>query len=206
MFIATPYYGHVEPETVDCLRTLEKAGHEVHMLPTHHIPKGRNELIQMFRKTEHDHILFLDSDQTIPVEAPERLKMLEQLVVSGLYAINLNGVLRWAVGLIPYGDNYTWLAGLPTNPMPVGAVGAGCLLIHRSVFEKIEWPWFDFELGKGGNIKGEDYSFSRKCTESGIEIWLDPRILSGHNKIIDITQLVVQSHANRTNVCKSHAQ
>ncbi len=206
MFIATPFYKFVEPETVDCLRALEAAGHEIHMHATHHIPKGRNELVQMFRKTEHDHILFLDSDQGIPVEAIESLRMLDKPVVSGLYAIMLEDVLRWAVGLDEQDGRMVWLRGIPPAPTLIKGAGGGCLLIHRDVFNKIEWPWFDFELLKCGTIMGEDFSFSRKCTKSGIDVWLQPAVIAGHHKKLDITKLLVANHVVRNRIRESNTE
>ncbi len=56
-------------------------------------------------------------------------------------------------------------------------VGCGCLLIHRSVFEKIKPPYFVMNQGKYG---GEDFYFCRKAKRAGFKIYADPGVLCGH--------------------------
>ena len=58
------------------------------------------------------------------------------------------------------------------EPFEVHAAGFGCVLIHRSVFEMMERPWFQF-------IKGtcsEDFYFFVKAQELGFKLWAVPTI------------------------------
>ncbi len=198
ILVAVPYYRYIEPETEDSLRALEKLdGVDVQRYRCHAIPKGRNELIQKMQVGGYDYIFFLDSDTAVKASDLQLLIDVDQPVVSGLYALLLNNTVRWAAAIKRCGDCYTWLTGDPTIPMPVCVTGAGCLLVKREVFRAVKWPWFDFELGKGGNIKGEDFAFCQKCTDNGFEVWLQPRVVAAHFKKMDISRLVVRAHANR---------
>jgi GT2 family glycosyltransferase len=72
----------------------------------------------------------------------------------------------------------------------VDGVGAGCLLIHRKVFEAIEKPYFLFEYNKDGIISlGEDFYFCNKAQEVGFKIWIDRRMVCSHFKIVDLKEI-----------------
>ncbi len=58
-------------------------------------------------------------------------------------------------------------------------VGAGCLLIHKRVFDAIEKPYFKCNPG---TFIGEDFYFCRKVREAGFKIYLDPSVLCGHKQ------------------------
>lgn len=57
------------------------------------------------------------------------------------------------------------------------AVGAGMLLIHRSVFEAIGEPWFESNRETGG---GEDFDFCRKAQLAGYAIYADFAVQGDH--------------------------
>lgn len=64
----------------------------------------------------------------------------------------------------------------------VDAVGGGCLLVRRKVFEKIESEMKE----KPFDIRpplGEDLSFFARCRELSIEVWCDPKVEVGHLKM-----------------------
>lgn len=74
--------------------------------------------------------------------------------------------------------------------MRVGATGTGCLLIHRSVFERLDadpkthdavWPWFR-EASLQGRPIGEDLVFMLRCGVAGIPIHVHTGVQVGHMK------------------------
>jgi hypothetical protein len=74
------------------------------------------------------------------------------------------------------------------KPFTVDYTGFGWVLIKKGVFENLEYPWFApkmqvFESGSVQDMCGEDVSFCLDAKEKGYEIWCDPRIRVGHEKI-----------------------
>ena len=76
------------------------------------------------------------------------------------------------------------------KPFTVDYTGFGWLLIKKGVFEheQMPYPWFApkmqvFESGEVQDMCGEDVSFCLDAKEAGFEIWCDPRIRVGHEKM-----------------------
>jgi len=74
------------------------------------------------------------------------------------------------------------------KPFTVDYTGFGWVLIKKGVFENLEYPWFApkmqvFESGSVQDMCGEEVSFCLDAKEKGYEIWCDPRIRVGHEKI-----------------------
>ena len=76
------------------------------------------------------------------------------------------------------------------KPFTVDYTGFGWLLIKKGVFESegLPYPWFApkmqvFESGEVQDMCGEDVSFCLDAKEAGFEIWCDPRIRVGHEKM-----------------------
>lgn len=61
----------------------------------------------------------------------------------------------------------------------IDGCGAGCLLVHKSVLNAIEPPWFEYNPGT--NV-GEDFYFCRKVQAAGFKIALDPGVICGHRQ------------------------
>ena len=74
------------------------------------------------------------------------------------------------------------------KPFTVDYVGFGWVLIRKGVFENLQYPWSapklqTFESGAIQDMCGEDVSFCLDAKEKGFEIWCDPRIRVGHEKM-----------------------
>jgi GT2 family glycosyltransferase len=67
----------------------------------------------------------------------------------------------------------------------VDAVGTGCVLIHRSVFEAIGPGPFN-EMGEGEAVLGEDLSFCRRADALGIPVHLAGQVRVGHAKVVTL--------------------
>jgi hypothetical protein len=57
------------------------------------------------------------------------------------------------------------------------AVGFGCVLIRREVFEAIQYPYFEADPETGG---AEDFDFCEKARAAGYKIWADFSIQANH--------------------------
>jgi hypothetical protein len=66
--------------------------------------------------------------------------------------------------------------------LKVDFIQCGVLLIKNGVFEKIQFPWFDFDQGTH-DLKG-DVHFCRKCKERGIDIFVDLEHMCAIERIV----------------------
>jgi len=82
----------------------------------------------------------------------------------------------------------------------VDATGAGCLLIHRSVLEKMRaertwaaaYPWFQ-ETNIGDLPVGEDVTFCVRARSLGFPIFVDTSIVVGHEKTVIVDENVFEA-------------
>lgn len=143
------------------------------------VDRARNRLIEQMLKhpIEPTHLFFLDADIVPPADTLTRLLATGKPIVSGLYRKRL--------------PPYEPMAFLKNKPIPIkgprlrkaDVVGAGCLLIRREVFERIESPWFTSEWSASGGEKGhlaEDFSFCKKARGTGFEIFVDTSVRPLH--------------------------
>lgn len=163
---------------------------------------ARNIIIKALEK---DWLFFMDSDQTFHPDTLMRLLSWDLPIVSGLYFKSPGKPVPHAykyawkekehlyIGLVDevfrflsrYKDK---LRGDPPaiilpaqreDLLECDGVGAGCLLVHRRVFEAIEPPWFKYS---GDTALGEDFDFCRKAQEAGFKIYIDPGVVCGHQE------------------------
>lgn len=136
-------------------------------------------------------LFFLDDDVVAPPDTIQRLINHGKDIVSGIYH-------RRALPIAPVmlrfdaNDQAQWVNEYPANTLiEVDLVGAGCLLIHRRVLERMSRPWFEWQLGKedpkpepGVKVPSklsEDFSFCRKAKrEFGFGIYVDTSIQCEH--------------------------
>ena len=152
-------------------------------------------------------LLMLDSDMEHPIRCVERLLRFQQPVVGALYfhrgthdpvAFKYFGLQPDRYGRdvpfyeplrdevydflmghgVPMGDGSVVIDGPGVDPLlEVDAVGTGCILIHRSVLEAMEPPWFEYRKGYGS----EDLQFCEHVKKTqGISIHVDMSTISGH--------------------------
>ena len=60
--------------------------------------------------------------------------------------------------------------------LEIDAIGTGCLLIHRSVFDDMARPFWQYRLGRGS----EDLDFCFRAKLLGIPVFLDMDVVCGH--------------------------
>lgn len=138
-----------------------------------------------------DWIFYLDSDVIPPRDAVLRLMSRRQPIISGVYArrsppVSLPVMMR----------NGQWVTDYtPNSIIEVDVVGAGCLLIHRSVLERFREnplgrdrgkPWFDWRVDMGGLLPpgeamSEDFTFCLHARRAfGYQILVDTSVVCKH--------------------------
>lgn len=146
-------------------------------------PVQRNTFASELLKTEHTHLLMLDTDHQHPSDIAERLLRWwkadnSRKIIAALCFRRGEPYDPLAFVKTESGEFHT-LAQWPKTLVQVQAVGSGAILIHRSVFEQLKFPWFEITYVNGVAI-GEDMTFCRKAEEAGISIWCDMTTVSPH--------------------------
>jgi len=165
------------------------------------VADGHNHLIDTFLETDLEWMLHLDADCIITPAHIERLASWKAPVVAAL-ALRRKPPYTPAIYRTPWNDKWVqdfdwirdWLMkhldqlnGIDHAPLilrpkewplhKVRRVGAHCLLVHRSVIEAIEPPWYVAPHKSGS---GSDFAFCEKVEEAGFDIMVDLSVIAGH--------------------------
>lgn len=170
----------------------------------------RNEVVRKFLAYgKADWLWFIDSDMTFPPDVVEQLLEYadpqEAPIVGGLcFALNDQGdIIPTLYGLDgdasnPAALDVTRFEIWPPDAMfQVVATGAACLLIHRSVLERMRdfehpnrpgkvgfndaFPWFQ-ELEHDGRPVGEDIGFCWRAGLMQVPVFVNTAVQLGHIK------------------------
>lgn len=166
------------------------------------LSKQRNRVVKQFLDgTKSDWLLLIDSDEQLTLEAFDKLLETahdkERPVVAGLvfagfgvegaaYPKPVPAIFQDAPeGFLPL---YKYDKD---SVFEIDAAGTGCLLIHRSVLEKMretadknqgtDWCWF-WDGPVDGNWIGEDLLFCRRIRALGFPIYVNTGAILPHQK------------------------
>jgi glycosyltransferase involved in cell wall biosynthesis len=164
---------------------------------------NRNTLVKKALELEADWILFLDADMTFPPDLVSVLLATAEesgaAIVSGCYfkkcpphacvsALRRDPEDPQLLTPLDIGGN-----GFETpdaDLVPCDVIGLGAALIHREVFEAMDYPWFEYEVYSrtGERTVTEDAPFCRKAQEAGFSILTDIRLVCGHVRQVEVTE------------------
>ena len=158
------------------------------------VPAARNYLVAEFLTTGMDWLWFVDSDMEFPPDALDRLLAVAdpetRPVVGGLcFSLNGREICSTLMQKNPDGVTYSLAIGWPLNGVvEVDATGAACLLIHRTVVERMREAlpgpnhWFADEVHDGKDI-GHDIVFCERVKSLGYPVCVHTGVSIGHLKI-----------------------
>lgn len=146
----------------------------------------RNRMVMDLLASDYSHLLMLDIDHIHP---PDIIQRLARWVILDPNVRVVSGInFRRGKPFDPVFGNYNgqkkrmttveWDEGL----IQAEEVGAASLLVHRSVFEEMEPPWFFnvYDNVWENDWPGEDIGFCRKLNAMGIPIHIDTTTTSPH--------------------------
>lgn len=163
------------------------------------IDEARNSLAEGFLSTSTEWIFWMDADMIFPKETlVELFKVAEEKnskMVTGVYyqrkGLNFpvlfsrgseteHGLISGEESVRSKTNKYVGAFLFPhpnkKEPAKAHAAGFGCVLIHRSVFEMMDRPWFKFIQG----VCSEDFYFFVEAAELGFDLWYTPVLDLGH--------------------------
>jgi hypothetical protein len=134
-----------------------------------YIHVGREWFLEAAIKQCATHVLWLDTDMSVPRETAVLLALHEQPIVACNYRV------RQASGLFTaFRDE----ARVPTTTASTGLeaveyVGMGAMLMRTDVVAGLGRPWFRHGLNEFGGDVGEDVMFCRGLGRAGYPIYID---------------------------------
>lgn len=185
-------------------------------VPTSQVTNGRNEIVRGFLEHETaDWLWFIDTDMTFDPDTVDRLVEAahpKHRPIMGALCFSLQGAYRAVPTLYvirpdgQVGNVYDY----PTDTLMATMTGTGCLLIHRTVFEKMRdavnddgalrfpkpYEWFrDSQFGD--RPVGEDITFCVRALTLDIPVHVHTAIKCGHEKpfIVDEEFYLAQKQA-----------
>ncbi|MDA9302749.1 hypothetical protein N9578_01520 [bacterium] len=143
----------------------------LHMVMGSEIASQRQQLAQQALETDCSHILWLDSDMTFPASILDNLLSSKKDIIACNYSTRVKPYRPVAfTSTVDMDERLEEKNGIH----PVVAVGFGCMLIKRSVFENMDLPYFSVEWNKDyTSLTGEDLYFCNKARSSGFKIYID---------------------------------
>ena len=150
-------------------------------------------------KLNYDLQLWIDSDIVFNLEAFYKLVWMNKDIAAGWYCTEdgkTTSVAHWLEE-----DEFEQNGGVMNHEMVDGIqkrrkpftcdyTGFGWVMIKKGVFEHpdMKYPWFApqmqvFDSGQVQDMCGEDVSFCLEAIKAGFEIWCDPTIRVGHEKM-----------------------
>lgn len=153
------------------------------------VHRGRMEMTATFLKTDHTHMMWLDSDIEFEPEDVASIWNMDADIGVGVYAMKKRGedwYAAWKDGqLIKDLDQFP-------GPIEVDYAGTGFMLIKREVIEDLAKKVPSFEGANGpipalymtpihnGILESEDYHFCRLARDNGFQVMMDPRVRLKH--------------------------
>lgn len=150
--------------------------------------RARNLLIDTFllARPQYQYVMFVDSDTVPPIGAATRLRI----------ALDAGADLATGITPIQKGEDRSWnvyqkhedvesvVKHIPNHTFNIVGCGMSCAMIKRSVFEKLEKPYFKSIEFDDGNRCSEDLYFCDQLFKQGLKMVCDPVVKCEHFKTI----------------------
>lgn len=158
--------------------------------------RARNQLVEHFlSSTDASHLLMIDSDMIPPLDAPDRLAAHGKDFVTAMTPVPrvdpASG--RTIVVDFCFADTGAGKADAQAAPLPrnsglqrISRCGTGCLMLHRSIFERLTPPWFRFVYDDELTAirLSEDVEFCDRLRAAGVELWADTSVICRHQRTV----------------------
>ena len=193
VLIAIPTFESIYPDTFKALWDMDKDEHEVsfEFVRGYDCATARNNIVGKFLESDAEWLMMVDNDVAVPPDALVNLLSHDKDVVSGYYVHRFkkdepsNKTNICKRGELNYSQQFTGdeLADMRERGeylIRIHGGGMGCILIRKSVFQRIPYPYYKWRDYGNGGMLSEDLHFCELCKHSGIKIFADTRVQCGH--------------------------
>jgi glycosyltransferase involved in cell wall biosynthesis len=191
ILLAIPTAKYVEVDTFKSMWDLHVPANcelEFQYFYGYNIQQIRNLQVIWMLNNQFDHVLHVDSDMTFPPHTLEWLLYMQterRAITSGCYVQRKESekILEVYVHDVQTGGHvHLPVQDLaPNRIMNVQAVGFGCCLVRRDVYEQVSDPWFEYHNPTPHKaIVSEDVDLCMKATQKGFEIGVHTGLHYGH--------------------------
>jgi GT2 family glycosyltransferase len=144
---------------------------------------------------DYDYILWIDSDTVFNSAQLQKLINRNLDVCAAIYRMQdgtrYTTVVNCNQDYFDHNGEFEFLADEKIagrqEPIKCSYTGMGFMLVKRGVTEKLEYPWFKPSpviVGDVEDFMTEDISFCWRLIEKGINIFVDPTVVVGHEKAL----------------------
>lgn len=207
VLIAVPHTGKVRTSLVKKLMKFDdREDVELYFSSAKPVDVNRCEIADYFlEETDHDTLLMIDSDIIPPDNILDLLE--EDFDVISPVIFSTRQGIPYPVGarMQDNGKLSMYHGGSDEEILDMDAVGTGCIFIDRSVFDRIEKPYFEFEKNDDGSMDvSEDFSFCLKCVDAGLSIKMHTGYTCGHVTGMNLEKVMSNMNlaldANKSNI------
>jgi hypothetical protein len=139
---------------------------------------ARRNLVDIFLKSDFDHIFWVDSDMKFPIDAPMRLLARNKPIVGANYRRRRFPNPNFT-GMMGAAGKFTEFQTTDNSPAMelIDVLPHGLVMVKREVYEKVPQPHYLQEFVPELNLEiGEDIFFCQQAQKAGYQIWCDQEL------------------------------
>lgn len=158
--------------------TQDNIDYQLHVVCGSVIAESRTRLANEAMENGATHLLWLDSDMYFPANIVDRFLKHDLDIIAANYSTRYQPYCS-----VAFTDPLDANKRLETKfgLHKIWAVGMGCMMVKRSVFETLPKPWFSHEYNKTlDTYGGEDIYFCNQAMHHGFDIYVDAEIQLAH--------------------------
>jgi hypothetical protein len=186
------------------------------------IAEARNKVVEQFLESSHPWLWWVDTDMGFAPDTIDRLIAVadkkDRPVIGGLCfaqrEVRLDGmggfvtiptptIFDWKTDVVGKSGFVSRMEYQRNALVQAAGTGSACILIHRSVFEKMDaGDWYK-PMANGDTVLSEDLSFCVRLAQLDIPLWIDTSVRTSHLKpiwlsegVADVYSYYARSHDN----------
>jgi hypothetical protein len=197
--ICIPVRDHVTAVFTHSLALLTKKCGEsnqkisLHMIMGSEVAMQRQQLADEAMETKATHVLWLDSDMHFPSNVLQGLLSHNKDIIACNYSTRVKPHRPVA---FKSENDLDARVHSGTGIEKIWAIGMGCMLVKREVFESMDRPYFSVSWNEDyTGLMGEDIWFCNKAKQHGYDIWLE-HDLSEHIAHVGTREYTIKGDCN----------